>query len=67
MKMLQYKLYSGASTLVCWLDTDRKQKLHIGTRLTLKGIDDVVWTICEIYGPELGHIPDFTWKVGGLK
>lgn len=55
----------GDSHLVCWIEDG--PALEPGTRLTLKEIPDVVWTIVHAYkGTRTDH-PRRTWNVGGLR
>lgn len=65
----QYELLdaSDSTLMVCWLED--QDNLKIGTKLTLKGIDDREWIISNKYFTtrtvdELAFSK--RWKVGGL-
>lgn len=60
----QYELESGISQLVTWLEDD--DRVQVGTKLTLKGIDDTVWKVTARYNVVLDESPRQVWKVGGL-
>lgn len=67
MKLRQYELWNleGRSMLVCWLKDD--ESLKVGTRLTLKETNGVVWKVLRRYLDVREHtsIP-YAWRVGGL-
>lgn len=52
--------------MICWLPV-AEYGLRAGSRVTLKGIDDVVWTVRTIYGVSVApSVIHRSWKVGGL-
>ena len=61
MKLRQCELESGNRRMTCWLE----DRVHRGSRVTLKGIDGV-WTVREVGVRLEADEINRKWAVGGL-
>ena len=68
IKLQQVVLHdeTADTEMVCWLSV-AEYGLRAGSRVTLKGIDDVVWTVRTIYSVSVTRSMILrAWRVGGL-